>query len=330
MLHILNGDATANILKQTDLPGELLPWREALACGPVPSGLSFDAWINTRAEYLAEAHEPKVDECKTSLKKQEEILRTYSKHEEVILWFEHDLFCQVNLIYLLNFFAHQQKSKTKLSLICIGAFPGIENFKGLGQLSPSQFGSLFQKRQKVTPKILELGRDAWRAFSAPDPTAIESFLKQESSALPFLRDAFKAHLVRFPSVKNGLGRIEKVALNLIDVGVDEFKPLFAMFGELEPVYGFGDSQFWDHLRCLCKIKEPLLHIHGLKDGDGILTSEQLRHATFEITQRGKAILEGEERLTQKGTVGFWLGGVHLNSESDLWRWDEQNRRIVKN
>ena len=57
MLHILNGDATANILKKTDLPGKLLPWREALVAGPTPGGLSFDDWINLRANHLAKDYE---------------------------------------------------------------------------------------------------------------------------------------------------------------------------------------------------------------------------------------------------------------------------------
>ncbi|TDI97089.1 MAG: hypothetical protein E2O76_10780, partial [Caldithrix sp.] len=79
MLHILNGDATANILQETDLPGELLPWREALIAGPTPNGLPFDEWINLRANHLSEDYEKSVDECKASLCNQEEVLRTFSK-----------------------------------------------------------------------------------------------------------------------------------------------------------------------------------------------------------------------------------------------------------
>ena len=117
MLHILNGDATANILKKTDLSGELLPWREALVTGPTPGGLPFDEWTNLRANHLSEDYEKSFDECKASLLNQEEILRTFSKHEEVVLWFEHDLFCQINLIYLLNFFSQQKENRTRFSLI---------------------------------------------------------------------------------------------------------------------------------------------------------------------------------------------------------------------
>ncbi|MCH8872607.1 RNA polymerase subunit sigma-24 [candidate division KSB1 bacterium] len=326
MLHILNGDATANILKETDLPGELLPWREALVAGPTPGGLSFDDWIHLRAKHLARDYEQTVDECKASLLNLEEVLRTFSKHEEVVLWFEHDLFCQINLIYLLNFFSQQKENQTGLSLICIDDFPGIENFKGLGQLSPSQLASLFEQRQNITQNMLELGQGAWAAYCSPTPTAIETFLQKDCSELSFLKEALLAHLVRFPALKNGLGRVEKVALDLINGGIDEFKPLFPMFGELEPVYGFGDAQFWNHLKCLSKLKAPLIIILGVNEINRALSNDEFTNSFFKVTEKGKAILNGEEELQE---IDSWLGGVHLNGETDLWRWDEQNQRLVK-
>jgi len=326
MLHILNGDATANILKKTDLPGQFLPWREALVAGPTPGGLSFDDWINLRANHLAMDYEQTVDECKAALLNLEEVLRTFSKHEEVVLWFEHDLFCQINLIYLLNFFSQQKQNQTGLSLICIDDFPGIENFKGLGQLSPSQLASLFERRQNITQNMLELGQGAWAAYCSPNPTAIETFLQKDCSELFFLKEALLAHLVRFPALKNGLGHVEKVALDLINGGIDEFKPLFPMFGELEPVYGFGDAQFWNHLKCLSKLKAPLVTISGVNKINRALSNDEFTYTFFKVTEKGNAILNGEEELQE---IDSWLGGVHLNGQIDLWRWDEQNQRLVK-
>ncbi len=326
MLHILNGDATADILKRTDLPGELLPWREALVTGPTPRGLPLEEWINVRANHLSEDHEQGVDECKASLLKQEEVLRTYSKYEEVVLWFEYDLFCQINLLYLLSFFSQQEENQTKLSLICIGNFPGIENFKGLGQLSPSQLASLFGSRKSISQNMLDLGHEAWTAFCSPNPTAIEECLQKDCSELPFLKEALLAHLARFPSLKNGLGRVEELALDLIAGGVDEFKPLFPMFGEIEPVYGFGDSQFWNHLKYLSKLKNPLISILGVNEIDRGLSNQEFLFSFFKVTAKGEAVLNGHEKMQE---IDRWLGGVHLNGETDLWYWDEQNQRIVK-
>ena len=39
-------------------------------------------------------------------------------HDEVVLWFEHDLSDQLQLIQILDWFAHQGRRRTKLTLIC--------------------------------------------------------------------------------------------------------------------------------------------------------------------------------------------------------------------
>src|SRR5262249_40410269 len=134
----------------------------------------------------------------------EEILEDFSRHEEklrsgpnqdeVVLWFEHCLFCQTMLVYLLNRFAGQELSCTKLSLICINAFPGKPNFRGLGELNADELASLFDTRHKVTAAELNLAVGAWAAYSSPSPADIVNLLKDNTDGLPFVRDALTAHL----------------------------------------------------------------------------------------------------------------------------------------
>src|SRR5688572_27998219 len=135
MLHIHNGDASADTAKQSTLPGEHLAWRESLMTGPTPAGLSGREWRSLRAQHLSEAYGVDFKECEQELLDQEKKLASFGEHDEVVLWFEHDLFCQTNLLYLLNWFEQQDMGNTRLSLICIGEFPGKENFRGLGELN---------------------------------------------------------------------------------------------------------------------------------------------------------------------------------------------------
>src|ERR1044072_7084581 len=119
MLHIHNGDSTANKMKEAAFPGEHFAFREALATGPTPRGVSRDEWLAGRANYLAEGVGLNVEAVKKDLSRMDEALRDVSGHDEVIMWFEHDLFCQINLIYLLDHFSNQDLCNAKLSLICI-------------------------------------------------------------------------------------------------------------------------------------------------------------------------------------------------------------------
>jgi hypothetical protein len=152
------------------------------------------------------------------------------------------------LIYLLDWFCKYKAPQTKLELVCIGEFPGIELFLGLGQLTTVQFATLKDKWQEVTPEQLHLASKAWQVYASSDPTAIEKFLNEENlSPLPFLQDALKYHLTRFPSTHNGLSRIEQKTLQLLSEGMTQLVPLLQQISKTEKNYGLGDLQFWRYL-----------------------------------------------------------------------------------
>ena len=92
MLHIHNGDSSADTAKQSSLAGEHFAFRESLITGPTPSGLSGDEWRRVRAAHLSESYGVDEGECEQGLLRQEEKLASFSEHDEVVLWFEHDLF----------------------------------------------------------------------------------------------------------------------------------------------------------------------------------------------------------------------------------------------
>src|SRR5438128_1455699 len=150
LLHIHNGESTARTLREFGFPGEHSAFQEVLMAGPAPGGVSPDEWLATRTKHLAEAYDLTLEDCRNNLLKQEAVLQRFSEHDEIILWFEHDLFCQINLIYLLDWFSKQSLGKRSLSLICIDKFGGVEDFRGLGQLTGEQLASLFDGRHQVT------------------------------------------------------------------------------------------------------------------------------------------------------------------------------------
>ena len=74
----------------------------------------------------------RFEKCESELREQEEALSRFSDHEEVVLWFEHDLFCQVQLIYLLDWFARRELGQTKAkSRSASESFPASKVFEDL-------------------------------------------------------------------------------------------------------------------------------------------------------------------------------------------------------
>ncbi|MDQ2936031.1 MAG: hypothetical protein M3R67_00825 [Acidobacteriota bacterium] len=333
MLHIHNGDCSANTGKQSSVQGEHFAWREELIEGPTPAGLEGAEWRKVRAQHLSQSYGLDLKQCEQALLDQDKTLASFHEHDEVVLWFEYDLFCQLNLLYLLNWFSQRDLGRTRLSLICIDQFPDKQNFRGLGELNGEQLASLFPRRTEVSALQLKMAASAWEAYVSPDPTNIEKLLQTDSSFVPFLEPALRAHLRRFPSTKNGLGAIENTGLALIHGGSKNFIDVFPVFGEAEPVYGLGDAQFWNALRRMTAAKQPLLRSMNSEGSNGDVTNnsgltlEKARTTRFELTEAGKSVLRGEADFVTLNGINLWLGGVHLQNQNNLWRWDEESETL---
>ncbi|HEY3231594.1 MAG TPA: hypothetical protein VGJ87_20360 [Roseiflexaceae bacterium] len=331
MLHITNGDSTACSIEQTDLPGTVLPWQDVLHEGPTPAGLSFDQMSKLRARFIADHGWGSYEDILADFLRRDSALEQFQTHKEVVLWFEHDLYDQLQLIQLLHWFSHHGLGRTTLSLICIGEFPGLDNFKGLGELSPAQLRPLYDTRTAITPEQLALGSAAWQAYCAPEPTAIEAFLSRDTSALPFLRAALLRHLEQFPAVESGLSRTEQQILEAVAAGSQKPAEIFLTEQEKEASAFMGDSWLWDYIAALCDTHDPLLR--RADGGPFTLPSEQdhpeeFFAQTLELTERGRAVLAGQADRIRDG-IDRWRGGVHLHGPDAAWRWDRQQRQIVR-
>ena len=206
----------------------------------------------------------------------------------------------------------------------------MTDFRGLGQLDAKELASLFPNRKVVGLAELKLADSSWRAYCSPDPTQIEQILEADTSALPFLRAGLGAHLKRFPSVRNGLGAIENLSLELTQSESADFTKLFSEFANSAPVYGFGDAQFGLALTRLISAKHPALTITGTKRTDSAQPPrlDSLQTASFEITELGLSTLRGEVDFVSVNGIDVWLGGVHLEGFDTLWRWNDQSERII--
>jgi hypothetical protein len=174
------------------------------------------------------------------------LLKTAPSHDEVVLWFEHDLYDQLQLIQLLDWFAaHPHRH---LSLICEPEYVGC--------ISAARAGELFASRACVTDLQLEEGRAAWAAFTAPDPLQLE---RVPCSHLRFLGAALRRHLEEFPWVADGLSKIERRVLDALRAGALAFGALFPKVNDEDPVF-LGDAVLEWHLERMRK--------EGLLDKEG--------------------------------------------------------------
>jgi hypothetical protein len=324
MMHVLNGDATREIMERSDIPGTYTVWADVLHEGPVPGAVDDEEFRRIRAGFHAGLdHFLTAEEGAAMQRGWDERLATFGDYDEVVLWFEHDLFDQLILIRHLDWFARRDLGRTTLSLICIGEFPGIEGFAGLGQLSPDQLASLLGTRQRVTMRQTELGRSAWRAFTSSDPTALERVLARDTSALPFLHGALTRFLEEYPAVDSGLGRTERQILDGLLRGITKPTDLFLDLQRHEERIFMGDWTFWARLEMLARGQRPLLRLTERPASQALPTGE------IELTDDGRRVAAGELDWIAIGGIDRWLGGVHLVGDRAEWRWDAGRRRLVR-
>lgn len=329
MLHIVNGDHTADLLRQAGIEGEVLVWRELYPFGPVFADMEEASARFTRADALErELGIPRtlyLEGCS----EQERRLRELERFEEVVLWFEHDLFDQTMLALLLSRIGRMQRGRTRISLLCIGEFPGIEIFHGLGQLKPEQLQTLSGTWQPVGEAQFALASRFWAAYSSPDPQEHVRFLAADTEALPFARAAFEAHLARLPSAEDGLGSIQRAALEAAASGATAPRELFRLAADKQVALGLGDLEFWRHLELMSAGPSPLLRLSG----DGSFpkygqSPPDFGNLKFEPSPLGRQILSGEAPAPPTAAAyPAWAGGLHL-AAPNAPRWNSQTKRIV--
>lgn len=307
MIHIHNGDVVAEAARRALLPGRHVAYRETFITGPVRPGLRQPEWIEERARFIAAYYGEHLLRTRNEILDQEQMLDAVRDEEEIVLWFEHDLFCLANFLYLLVRLA---KARRLTAVWCPRA---------LGTMSEEDLVTTYLSRAAVPPLMQRIAVEAWKGFTAHDATALNRFVKQDWPDFPFLRDGMTLHAMRFPSTRNGLGEVEQRAMSGIDAGASDFSSLFARFDANPPRYGFGDGEFLRHLRRLASCAVPMITI--TESGETAPPK-----ALFAITPAGRKVLTGEADFIELNNADQWLGGVHLTSEQ-LWRWDAEAREV---
>lgn len=325
-LHITNGDGAGDVIKASVIDGDVLPWRDTMHYGPFPADLDLAALSQGRARYFAGQGFDPAD-VERDFRQRDDHLRSATDYDQVVLWFEHDLLDQLQILQLLDWFADVDLGNTSLDLICIDRFAGIEPFRGLGQLDAKQMASLYDRRESVTEDQLSLARAGWAAFRAPDPNDLLTFLGGDLTPLPFLHAALSRHLEEYPSFKTGLTRTEWQILQLVGNGLSAPGRLFSANMDLESALFIGDGATFNHIATLSNGDQPLLlctpsgPFHYPPHDQ--LPPDVFRAQRLQLTDLGRQVLDGAADAFGLIRRDCWLGGVHLQSDLPMWAWEPE-------
>lgn len=243
-MHLTNGDSAGGALIHAGFH-PVLPWRDVLHEGPVRAGLSLERLSGERIVFIAGAGWGPLEEVTAAFRRRDAELKASLLQDEVVLWFEHDLYDQLQLLQLLDWFA--QHSHPRLTLICEPQY--------VGNMPPERMRELFSIREAVTEEQIRQASDAWAAFTAADPSGMNDL---RTSALPFLGAALRRQLEEYPWTTDALSRLERRVLDLLERGPLPWTRIFAGIDE-DPIF-LGDLVLRWHLARMTE--EGLLERRG--------------------------------------------------------------------
>jgi hypothetical protein len=319
-LHVSNGDATD--LAGTGLAEHILYWRDVLHEGPVPA-VGPEELRRVRADFLHSEGADDRREADRMFLDRDETLAAH-RDGEYVLWFEADLYDQLQIIQVLDRLRTLEVPAERITLICIGEHPGIAHFGGLGQLFGGQLRDLATSKSslRLTPDALDLAARAWAAFTAPTPAGLADMAATRSVELRFLGEAFERLAREYPSTRDGLSLTERRILAATHDGPTEAGTVFTRAAAREIRPFLGDTWCFAIIRRLAAGPHPLLAVESSP-------AEVDRHSVVRLTDVGGQVLAAAADHVAVNGIDRWIGGVHLHGDHAEWRFDEGTESLTR-
>ncbi|MFT5112584.1 MAG: hypothetical protein ACI8P9_001911 [Parasphingorhabdus sp.] len=314
-LNLTNGDNSIDVLKNIGVKDPIVPWRDVLHEGPILEKCSHEEQSRSRAEYIISQGWGDSQKIKASFANRDKQLGECGQFDSVYLWFEHDLYDQLQIAQILHWFAGQPKT-TNINLFC------TENYLGL--IDPPTLIRLLPQIISVDNDMLGCAVRIWETLCEPAPQNLAKLRSVGCNGLPFMGAAINRLCEEYPSKNSGLSRSCELALLQLIEGDLQPATLFGRYQKSEPRKFMGDSSFFRNLLRLQSANNPLIE-YSLKNNTLPPFDPEQR---IKLTTAGRKVLSGESHWLDNNSVDEWIGGVHLQP-GNYWCWDSLRGEFIQ-
>lgn len=241
ILHITNGSSLTGALNEIGISGDILTWNEMLCEGPTLCQIDSKDFFSARESFFKDTYNIDAEDYKLKFVNELSKLDASQDYKKIVLWFEYDLFCHINLVAVISLIS-QKHLEIPIYLVCSGRVSGEKDMKGLAELTIEQLEDHYKDKVKLTKEDLNTALTIWRIYCGEDHNALKPYITKPSS-FKYLSNCLKAHLKRFPNTENGLCTIENNILEMIDKkDIRSNNQLLGYALTYQGYYGYGDTQ----------------------------------------------------------------------------------------
>lgn len=302
-LHITNGDNLTKVLNNLKIEGVKLTWQELLCEGPTTEKVGSELFLETRKSFFTQFYD--IDLDLELIEIELDKLNDPENYSEIVLWFEYDLFCHINMVAVISLIK-QRKIELPIYLVCSGRIEGSKNLKSLPELSTEQLINHYENKVLLNEGDIDMAKTVWRIYCGIDHNLLKPLIVT-SSSFEYLSNCLKAHLKRFPDSIDGLNTLERNILEIINkYSITSKNHLLGYALNYQGYYGYGDLQ-------LSKIIDQLEVFYTVSNDK------------LELNRKGHEAILGEYNFSSEIDNNMTFGGVKKHD----FQFSKELNKLVK-
>lgn len=304
-LHIINGDGLTERMQELNLPGEIVVWREMLSEGRTFQEVGGKDFVKARKKFLKKYYDISAEDYEEKFMSELEKLEAAHDYDHVVLWFEFDLFCHINMLAAISFMIDHGKN-VPMYLVCSRRLEGEEEFTPLSELATDHLQKHFDNKISLKTEDIEVATLIWELYCSNSPIPLKQQIKK-STNFEYLSSCIRAHIERFPNSRTGINTLEKNILRIIQRHqITSHHQLLGYALQYQGYYGYNDVQME---RVLKKLQE-FYKIDGKR---------------VYLTEKGEQALEGSHNFYQELKNEEFLGGARMYD----FLYESESHRLLK-
>ena len=304
-LHIINGDSLMETVQDLEIPGQIVIWREMLCEGPCLKEVGSSEFIAQRKKFMKKTYNISSKDYQEKFVSQLDKLKHVQDYDHVVLWFEFDLFCHINMLAAISFYLEHQPM-VPFYLVCSKRLKGETELSPLSRLTPKNLLNHYKNKIELTEEDLEIASLVWELYCGTDPQKLKQQIKKTSN-FEYLSSCIRAHIERYPNNKTGINTLERNILKLVEKQViTSYNQFLGYALQYQGYYGYSDSQ-------MERLLKKLENFYSLENGKLILT------------ESGREVLDKKKNFYQDLKNDEYLGGSKMYD----FLYDADSHKILK-